>query len=264
MLIKIFLVILLIFSLIFGILNGIWLHKKEQSEVFDILIEFIKIILPIFALISLFLPLDYNSFWFIVYVSIYYILDAIYSLLGKIILKDIQGNKFNPNLLEQKTKKYISSFTIIYILSFHLLINYTITIWLYSSLLVIILAIIGLIILGCLSLLGTLIILYDFYTIIEFPIFNNIINNIVKNIKVLTYEKLYKKLKYIDKFFIYVFIPEVKNQINLKIIIFILKNKLSKRNYYYKLLEKDQEFVIDFLSKFQDCYIKKSKLNTKY
>lgn len=217
MFIEIFLVVLLIFSIILGILNGIWLHKNEQSEIFNILVELVKIILPIFALISLFLPLDYSSFWCIAYISIYYVLDAIYNLLGKINLQDIQGKKFNPNLVEQKTKKIITSFTIIYVLS------------------------------------------YDFYTIIEFPVFNNIINNIARNIKVITYEKLYKKIKYIDKFFIYVFKPEIEPQINLKSIISTLKNEWSETELNNKLSENDQKFITESLIKFQDCYIKQKK-----
>ena len=259
MFIEIFLVVLLIFSIILGILNGIWLHKKEQSEIFNILVELVKIILPIFALISLFLPLDYSSFWCIAYISIYYVLDAIYNLLGKINLQDIQGKKFNPNLVEQKTKKIITSFTIIYVLSFHLLMHYLIINWIYNSLLINIFSIIGLIMLGFLSLMGVSLMLYDFYTIIEFPVFNNIINNIARNIKVITYEKLYKKIKYIDKFFIYVFKPEIEPQINLKSIISTLKNEWSETELNNKLSENDQKFITESLIKFQDCYIKQKK-----
>lgn len=256
MLIKYFLLILLAFTIILGILNGVWLHMKKENDIIGILVEFIKIILPIFALISLFLPLDYNSFWFIVYVSIYYILEAVYNLIGKILLKDIQGKKFKPNLLEQKTKYIISSFVIIYILSFHLLLHNTIIYWISNSLFTNIISIIGLVLLSLLSFMGSLLVLYDFYTIIEFPIFNKIINKMVKNINTITYKKLYKKLKFIDRFFVFVFKPEIETQINIKNIILTLNTKYTQEQLNNKLSEKDKQFIVESLSNFQDSYIK--------
>ena len=256
MFIKCFLLILCIFVVLLGLLNGLWLHLKKEHDIINIFIELIKVVLPIFALISLFLPLDYNSFWFIVYVSIYYALEAIYNLLSKISLKDAQGNKFQPNVLGQKTKKMITSFTIVYALSFHLLLYSTICKWFSHNILINIISIIGLLILAILAVLGILMILYDFYTIIEFPIFNNIINKTIKNIDKLTYKKVYRKMRLIDKLFVYVFKPEIDTQFGIKSIALTLQFKYSQEQLNTMLSKKDQEFIIDSLSKFQDSYIK--------
>ena len=256
MLISIFLFAYFIFTIIFAIMNAICFKVKKESEVFKICAEFTKLILPILALISLFLPLDYNSFWFIVYVSIYYVLDAIYNLLSKISLTDIQGNVFNPDILEQKTKKMMSAYTIIYGLTFHLLLYNTILDWTIQSWFSNTISIIGLIIHGVLTLMCCSIIIFDFYTVIEFPIVNKTINNIAKNIKKLTYKKLYKKLKRIDNFFVYVFQPEIDTLVDLKTFINILHNKHSKEEFNNTILEKDQKYTINLLFNFQNSYIK--------
>ncbi|MBP3631301.1 MAG: hypothetical protein J6J23_07495 [Clostridia bacterium] len=256
MFIKCFLLILFIFVIVLGLLNGLWLHLQKENDIINIFIEVIKIVLPVFALISLFLSLDYNSFWFIVYVSIYYVLEAIYNLLSKISLKDTQGNKFYPNVLGEKTKKMLSSFTIVYALCFHLLIHNTICNWFLHSIFINIVSVIGLLILGVLIILGVLMILYDFYTIIEFPIFNNLINKTIKNIDKLTYKKLYKKVRTIDKLFVYVFKPEIDTQFNIKSIALTLQSKYSQEQLNTTLSKKDQEFIIESLSKFQNSYIK--------
>lgn len=256
MFIKCFLLVLYVFTVLLGLLNGLWLHLKKDHDIFNIFIELIKVILPIFALISLFLPLDYNSFWFIVYVSIYYVLEAIYNLLSKISLKDTQGNKFHPNVLGQKTKKAITSLTIVYTLSFHLLLHNTICKWVSHSIFVNIISIIGLLILAILAILGILMIFYDFYTIIEFPIFNNIINKTIKNIEKLTYKKLYKNLRLIDKFFVYVFKPEIDTQFNITSMVITLQFKYSKEQLNNTISKNDHQFIIESLSKFQDSYIK--------
>lgn len=256
MLISIFLYVFIIFTIILAILNPFWLKIKKGKQVFEIVAEFTKLILPIIALISLFLKLDYNSFWFIVYVSIYYIFDAIYNLLSKISLKDIQGNVFSPDILPQKTKKIMSAYTIMYGLSFHLLLQNTIIEWATQSCFLNTITVLALICFGLLVLMGCSIILFDLYTIIEFPIANKIINNVAINIKILTYKNLYKKLKKIDRFFAYVFQSEIDTLVDLKIIIDILQNKHSEEELNTKISEEDQKYIVKLLSQFQDSYIK--------
>lgn len=256
MLINYFLLILVGFTIFLGILNAVWLQLQKENEIISCFIEIIKLILPIFALISLFLPLDYYSFWFIAYVSIYYVLDALYNLLGKISLRDINGDKFKPHLLEQITRKMLSSFTIMYILSFHLLMHNTISKWLVQSIIINIISITGLVILAVFIFMGFSLIIYDVYTIIEFPIFNHIINKTAKTIKQLTYKTLLKKINFIDKHFVFLFKPEIETQINLKNIKSVLNNKFSTNDLNNKLTEKDQQFIVEVLSKFQNSYIK--------
>lgn len=256
MLISIFLYVYIIFTIILAILNPFWFKIKKENQVYEICAEFIKLILPIFALLSLFLQMDYNSFWFIVYVSIYYIFDAIYNLLSKISLKDIQGNVFSPDILPQKTKKIMSAYTITYGLSFHLLLQNTIIEWEQQSSFLNTISIIALIYFGIFILMGCIIILFDFYTIIEFPIANKIINTIATNIKTLTYKSLYKKLKKIDKFFAYVFQSEIDTLVDLKTIIDILHKKKSKKEFIDKISEEDQKYIVKLLSQFQNSYIK--------
>lgn len=228
MLIKALLCIIFVITIVLGVINGLWLHKKGEEELISIFTAILKIVLPIFALIALFTTLDYNSFWFIVYLSIYYIFESIYNLLIKISLKDINGNRFYPNLLELKTKKIINIFTIIYTLSFHLLMHNTITNWIINSLAINIISVFGLVVFSLLAFVGLILVLYDFFTIIEFSIFNNLINKLPKKINFLTYKQLYKKINYLDKFFIPVFTPEIDTKIKLKIIVFNLKDKFSE------------------------------------
>ena len=255
MFIKWFLVIIYIFAFALGCLKGLGILKKQETEIINILIELIKVILPIFALISLFLPLDYNSFWFIVYVSIYYVLESVYNLLEKISLQDVHKNKFYPKVLRQKTNKMISAFTIVFALSFHLLLYNTIYNWFSHSVLINIISIIGILFLFIFLVPSVFVVLYDFYTIIEIPLFNNFINTIVKNIKKLTYKNLFKKIKLLDKF-VYAYKPEIDTQFTIKSIKSALQFKYTPEQLNNTLSEKDQEFVIDILAKFQDSYLK--------
>ncbi len=256
MFINLFLIILLILTLLVEILTRVNLKKNNEDTTFNSFAEVVKVLLPIFALVSMFLNLDYNSYWFVVYVNIYYVLEAFYNLLNRITLEDKNGDKFKPKLLEQKTKKMISSITIVYVLLFHLLLKNSIDKWMTYGGFDRILNIVGLIILGFLSISGLVLILYDFYTTLEFPLFNRIINKTIKDIKNLSYKQLYKKLKFIDNYFVFLFKPEVESQLNLKKIVLSFKTKYLNNESNKKLSEDDQKNIVELLVNFQNSYIK--------
>lgn len=238
-----------IFDIIMGIVMAIKPTYFNDGNMQSLMVEFTKIILPIFALISVFVKLDYYSIWFIAYLSMYYVIEAIYNAISKIKHKNIAGDYFEMNKILTPLHTAPSASFMVGAFFFHILLRHIILNWNSIHVVGIIFSIITLFVLLILFLSSLIILLSDIFYLIMFSVLNKTINSTYTTIDKLNNKIIKSRLKKIIKIYSIIFGHDIKMTENLGNITMRLTPRDAK-----SLTEEDKQTILNILIALQTKY----------
>lgn len=227
--------------------------KTLETDIIATIVQVLKLIMPIFALISLFRTnLDKTSYLFVVYLSIYYVFDAFISFLYDRKIQNALEEFCQLKYPKKSTSSFIVAASSIYWYLLHILLLHTIQDW--NSLIWIrkTLCVIGLFLLVIYSLLCLISFVYDISSFICFYLINRKINKIIKAQSIMTFEQCIHIMRTIINLIAYAGEPSLADEY---LEYYNIIKKCSKESKKKQLHTDTNKTFLEIFQRFQNTFL---------